>query len=179
MNYLQWLKKEVTGFKPGSLTDGLAAKLAMPLDNPGTEPMAGIRRLVVHHSATASGNASCFRVLHRGVNGWNDIGYHFVIGNGTLSADGEVEKGRELPFRGAHARGANHDSIGVCLVGNFNLGEPSCSQYSALGGLLGMLMEKYSLPVSAVTLHRLVKGSCTECPGRYLTLEKILELTGG
>ncbi len=175
MNYVQWLKNEGVSFDPSSLTESMALKLAEPVKDPGT-PLIPVHRLVVHHSATESGNAACFRVLHRGVNRWNDIGYHFVIGNGTMSEDGAVERGRDVPFQGAHARGANEDSLGICLVGNFNSVKPSRAQMDSLGRLLRRLLKEYSLPLSSVTLHRLVKGSSTECPGHFITLPGIREI---
>ena len=56
--------------------------------------------------------------------GWSDIGYHYVITNGrrtarpeyVLADDGDVEPGRSIDIAGAHVRGENEDSIGVCLV---------------------------------------------------------------
>lgn len=45
-------------------------------------------------------------------NGWQDIGYHWVIGR-----DGSLEPGRAENKQGSHCNGENHDSIGVCLVG--------------------------------------------------------------
>nr|WP_319544189.1 N-acetylmuramoyl-L-alanine amidase [uncultured Pseudodesulfovibrio sp.] len=44
--------------------------------------------------------------------GWSDIGYHFVI-----LRDGTVQRGRPLWRKGAHVRGHNQFSIGICLVG--------------------------------------------------------------
>ena len=43
---------------------------------------------------------------------WSDIGYHYVI-----RLDGKLERGRPLYKSGAHARGYNKNSIGVCVVG--------------------------------------------------------------
>lgn len=40
------------------------------------------------------------------------MGYHFVI-----YADGTIRSGRPLQFMGAHTKGHNHNSIGVCYVG--------------------------------------------------------------
>jgi len=45
-------------------------------------------------------------------NGWDDIGYHYIIKRGGL-----VEVGRPEGFQGAHAPAANSKSIGICLVG--------------------------------------------------------------
>ena len=116
MNFYEWLRAE--GIEcPGKLSLKAARALALPLSDPGTPPMKRIGGIVVHHSATKAGSAAFFRVLHRGVNLWNDIGYHFVIGNGTLTGDGAVETGRALPFTGAHARGGNTDSWVSALWG--------------------------------------------------------------
>ena len=68
--------------------------------------------------------------------GWDDIGYHFVI-----RRDGAVEVGRDLKYVGAHARGANRTSIGVCLIGGIDEdGKPdanyTASQIFALDSLV-------------------------------------------
>lgn len=44
--------------------------------------------------------------------GFLDIGYHYVI-----TRDGTLETGRPDNVSGAHARGYNHTSIGICMVG--------------------------------------------------------------
>ena len=46
--------------------------------------------------------------------GWDDIGYHFLVGE-----DGRVYEGRAWNNRGAHARQHNAWSYGVCVMGNF------------------------------------------------------------
>lgn len=47
--------------------------------------------------------------------GWLKIGYHYVI-----KRDGTLEEGREHDVMGAHVKGHNADSVGVCLVGGVN-----------------------------------------------------------
>ena len=47
------------------------------------------RYIVIHHSATASGNAAEFDREHR-ARGWDGLGYHFVIDNGVGGPDGRV-----------------------------------------------------------------------------------------
>ena len=52
--------------------------------------------------------------------GWSDIGYHYYI-----TRDGEIHKGRNLSTIGAHVRGYNKNSIGICYEGGINeSGEP-------------------------------------------------------
>ncbi len=137
-------------------------------------PLEGVNSLVIHHSATATGNARVFRALHRAVNGWIDIGYHFVIGNGTLSFDGEIESGRPVWSVGAHAREHNSDSIGICLVGNFCETSPTRKQITSLKDLLRKLLEDFSLSTSGILLHRDVPGCRTECPGDNLTIKEVI-----
>ena len=103
--------------------------------------------IIIHHSATERGNAAIFDKEHREQNGWDGIGYDFVIGNGTNSGDGQVE----VTFRwrqqitGAHCKTdnnwANEDGIGICLVGNFNNYSPSNRQLQSLTELVGFLQK--------------------------------------
>ncbi|NOQ22104.1 MAG: hypothetical protein GQ565_05575 [Candidatus Aegiribacteria sp.] len=134
-----------------------------------------VNSLVIHHSATATGSARVFRALHRAVNGWIDIGYHFVIGNGTLSFDGEIEPGRPVWSVGAHAREHNRDSIGICLVGNFCETSPTAKQMASLTDLLRKLLKDLCLSRSGILLHRDVPGCRTECPGDNLTMKEIID----
>lgn len=136
--------------------------------------MKNVNFLIIHHSATATGSAKVFRAFHRAINGWVDIGYHFVIGNGTLSEDGEVEGGRPQWAAGAHAREHNEDTIGICLVGNFTDTYPTENQMKSLGLLLKNLLSEYDLSSSSIILHRDLSGCRTECPGKNLTREMIV-----
>lgn len=47
--------------------------------------------------------------------GWMKIGYHFVV-----KRDGSIQIGRDLEDVGAHARGHNSYSVGICMVGGLN-----------------------------------------------------------
>jgi hypothetical protein len=76
--------------------------------------MRKIDTIVIHCSATPEGRAvsvSTIRDWHL-KRGWRDIGYHFVIG-----LDGEIWTGRPIEQKGAHVRGHNATSIGICYVG--------------------------------------------------------------
>lgn len=70
--------------------------------------------IVIHCSATKEDQdigVEEIRRWHR-QRGWMDVGYHFII-----RRDGQVERGRPHDVPGAHARGFNHISLGICLVG--------------------------------------------------------------
>lgn len=77
--------------------------------------MRTIDEIIIHCSATAEGKdfkAADIRRWHVQGNGWQDIGYHFVI-----DLDGTVEVGRPVSKQGAHCSGHNKTTIGICYVG--------------------------------------------------------------
>jgi N-acetyl-anhydromuramyl-L-alanine amidase AmpD len=83
--------------------------------------MREINKIVIHCSDSKIGNAVMIDKWHRD-RGWAGIGYHFVIGNdskieGLSFYDGRIEMGRPINKSGAHVRGHNSTSIGICLIG--------------------------------------------------------------
>jgi len=71
-------------------------------------------KVVIHCSDTPSDrdiNAAEIHCWHR-KQGWDGIGYHWVI-----RRDGTLEAGRPEYWTGAHTRGHNRGSIGICLIG--------------------------------------------------------------
>ena len=74
-----------------------------------------VNEIIVHCAATPEGrdvDVATIRRWHVEGNGWRDIGYHFVV---TL--DGVVHAARPINQTGAHVRGRNRGTIGVCYVG--------------------------------------------------------------
>lgn len=112
-----------------------------------------IDRIIVHCSATPRGRdvrPADIRMWHK-AQGWKDIGYHFVV---TL--DGKVHPGRPLQMQGAHCKGYNATSIGLCYIG----GCDSCmrpadtrtpQQRRALARLVDSLLTAY--PHATVHAH--------------------------
>ena len=139
--------------------------------------------IVIHHSASAIGSAAIFDKAHR-ERGWDGLGYHFVIGNGSASGDGAVEVGYRWArqIQGAHAGNAeyNQHGIGICLVGDFqNGGTPSPAQMASLRRLVRFLQVKTGIPTSEVIGHGNVPGKSTECPGRNLDISAFRVALGG
>ena len=136
-------------------------------------PNSGAKRdwywIVIHHSATPSGSEKDFDREHK-EKGWDECGYHFVIGNGTNSGNGQIEVGPRWPKQkyGAHAKTAdnrfNEHGIGICLVGNFDVDRPTAAQMASLNKLVKYLMVTYNIPATRVLGHRDTKP--TDCPGR-------------
>lgn len=134
------------------------------------------RSITLHHSATLEGNAEAFDRNHR-KRRLGGLFYHFVIGNGTGSADGEIEVGWrwrrqvEVERRG---------DIEICLVGDFNKQSVSTSQLNSLVKLLSVLTEQYSIPLSKIKKHKDIVTKVTECPGERFPFYKVLaELKNG
>lgn len=146
--------------------------------------LSDIKWIVVHHSGTDSGNVNVFRDYHVHKLGWEDVGYHFVICNGNGGGDGEVQPGRPLEKVGAHAYGMNYQSIGICLVGNFNSYEPTQKQWTALVGLCSRLMYQLNIAPSHVIGHKEVplyapNAPSTDCPGSKFPLAKLRQELSG
>ena len=76
--------------------------------------MREINNIIIHCSATAEGGnfkADDIQRMHL-QRGYRDIGYHYVV-----DLDGTIEKGRPIEEIGAHCKGYNKHSIGVCYIG--------------------------------------------------------------
>lgn len=131
--------------------------------------------IVIHHSATKTGSARTFDKYHREQKGWDELGYHFVIGNGTETPDGHVEAGPRWHTQkhGAHCKTPsnyyNEHGIGICLVGDFTKSRPTTKQLSALKALVGFLSRTCRIPPSRVTTHGNINKK-TKCPGRFFAL---------
>lgn len=131
--------------------------------------------IVIHHSATKTGGANRFDRYHRRNNGWDELGYHFVIGNGTDTPDGYVEVGpRWLKQKhGAHCKTPdnyfNEHGIGICLVGDFTKTTPTNAQLASLYRVVRFLCDACSIPGSRVTAHDKINRK-TQCPGKYFGL---------
>lgn len=134
--------------------------------------------IVIHHSATPTGGAKDFDRYHRKTMGWDELGYHFVIGNGTDTLDGFIEVGPRWHKQkhGAHCKTPgnyyNEHGIGICLVGDFTETRPTPRQLASLNRLVRFLCEQRGIPPERVIGHGAVTGK-TRCPGRYFPLAAV------
>jgi hypothetical protein len=147
-------------------------------------PKRAWKYIVVHHSGTQTGNARIFDYYHRKIRGMeNGMAYHFVIGNGSKSSDGEIEVGERWTFQqpGGHLRSdeQNEAAIGICLVGNFNKHKPSKKQVAALLELVSYLRRGHERNRPKLYLHRDINVQPTQCPGRYFPAEAMYKIFNG
>jgi len=134
--------------------------------------------VVIHHSAGEVGGAEAFDRHHRNVRKWDELGYHFVIGNGSNTADGQIEVGSRWTKQkhGAHCKTPdnyyNDHGIGICLVGNFNHHPPTPAQMASLARLTAFLMRECGLGISRIRTHGGITHR-TECPGSQFSLGEL------
>ena len=131
--------------------------------------------IVVHNSGTRQGNARVFDYYHRHVRRMqNGLAYHFVIGNGTSTGNGQIEVGdrwrRQINGGHVHSDYLNNISLGICLVGDFNRDQPTRPQLDACEELIRYLRQRCggtgrgAIPVKP---HREINPPRwpTDCPG--------------
>lgn len=132
------------------------------------------KRIVVHHSAIKYGNAAIYDRAHRQRGMQNGLAYHFVIGNGIDSGDGEIEIGPRWTKQllGGHVKsyGINLTAIGICLVGNFEANHPTKRQLSAFTQLMDWLRSDVIPKATNFAGHRDLRGEQTICPGKNFPL---------
>ena len=146
----------------------------------GTASLGDHVRITVHHSGAGVFSAiekrSAGRAIrgiqktHMGANGWDDIGYHYIV-----DPAGRLWEGRHLDRIGAHAgsRDLNRGNIGILLLGNFDLQEPPRAQLERLGALLAALQGIFAIADAEIYTHNRIRAmeglAPTACPGRYIT----------
>jgi hypothetical protein len=138
-----------------------------------------LKLAVVHHTAgtnayTPAQAAAIVRgieVYHVRGNGWNDIGYNFLV-----DRYGTVYEGRGGGITrnvvGAHAEGFNQGTVGVALMGNFSNAKPTPAQQASLVKLLAWRLDVAHVdPLSTVVY---TSGGNAKYPrGKVVTLRAI------
>jgi murein DD-endopeptidase MepM/ murein hydrolase activator NlpD len=131
--------------------------------------------IVAHHSATPHGNAEVYDRNHRRRGMENGLAYHFVIGNGRDSGDGEIEIGPRWrgQLEGGHVRRReiNLHGIGICLVGNFEETRPTARQMASFTALVDHLGRDLLRSKFTFAVHREIDRNHTVCPGKYFPIK--------
>lgn len=153
--------------------------------------------LVVHHSFSPGNDVTnwvaavrSIYVFHTGTNGWSDIGYNWLIDPQGNIYQGRAWVGDNENTTGAHFCNLNANTMGVCMLGDFNLITPPPAAQNALIRLLAYRASTRSLDVQAQQLHASSNrtlniisghrdGCATVCPGnaQYPLLPQYRERT--
>ena len=124
--------------------------------------MRQINKIIWHCSATKEGQkftVGDIREWHK-QKGWSDIGYHYVI-----ELDGTVRTGRPIAMIGAHVKGHNHDSIGICYVGGLDAsGDPKDTRTRAQRTALYELTAALRARCPGATVHGHKEYANKACP---------------
>jgi hypothetical protein len=129
------------------------------------------KEIVIHHSASGSNTPISEidrwhkqREFPKSTLGFY-VGYHYVI----LSSGQVIQTRRDIEI-GAHSP-PNDGAIGVCVVGNFELSEPTKDQITSLVKVVDELKKVYN--ITEVWGHK--DRNSTACPGRnlYKYVEKL------
>ncbi|MDR3636680.1 MAG: peptidoglycan recognition family protein [Isosphaeraceae bacterium] len=137
--------------------------------------------VVLHHSATPRGGLDAIDHEHRETHRWDGCGYHFVIGNGTDSPDGQIEVAPRWANQkqGIHCRNAKHSDmteygIGICLVGDLDKSAPTAKQVESTKKLVAYLSSRYQIPASRIATHEHLAANPTACPGKLFPMQAIV-----
>lgn len=139
-------------------------------------------RIVVHHSAiptaadySGAATIQAIQRYHMDGKGWLAEGYHYLI-----APDGSaIFEGRPADKIGAHAGGnppagverifGNTGSIGICLIGNYDIEKPSRDGLRTLAVLIADLCERYEINTAAIFGHcECFSSPPKTCPGKHL-----------
>lgn len=135
-------------------------------------PDSAVDTIVIHYSATPIEREYSYAQLERDhkARGFREGGYHFYF-----PRKGGVVKGRDLsqPGRfeiGAHSKGENGSSIGLCFEGGVTSAAPDTGHDTRTSGqikemirMIDAMHERF--PGALVKGHRDMPGAATQCPG--------------
>ena len=138
-----------------------------------------VRLAIVHHTATSNSYTPAqaaaivrgIEVYHVKGNGWDDIGYNFLVDRFGTVYEGRAG-GIARNVIGAHAEGFNSGTVGVALIGNFTNARPPKAMQAALVDLLAWRLDVAHIdPLSRVVY--LSGGNAKFRAGRSVTLRAI------
>jgi N-acetylmuramoyl-L-alanine amidase len=131
--------------------------------------------IIIHHSYTKdTGTASwdAIREYHTDKLGWLDIGYHYGIE--MINDEYEILVGRPIDMPGAHTKGRNRTSLGICCVGDYDHSTPPADMLSKLARHLAGLCHVLDISVGQIRAHR--EFANKSCPGNNFDMDHLRNL---
>lgn len=134
-------------------------------------------RVIIHHSKTADSETLSWQAVrkwHVEHNGWDDVGYH--AGIELIGDQFECFFGRPFNRTGAHCRGQNIGSLGLCFIGDYDEDPPSdLMMHTAAQRVIAPWLHLMQKPVGCITGDRDWHHGKT-CPGSQFDLDKLREI---
>lgn len=124
--------------------------------------MRNINKIIVHCSATKEGKAFTANDITRWhkERGFATIGYHYVV-----LLDGTIQQGRAEMVMGAHCKGYNANSIGVCYIGGLDVNNnPKDTRTEEQKEALLTLLKRLKADYPKATIHGHCEFSNKACP---------------
>ena len=124
--------------------------------------MRKITEIIIHCSATKEGMDFTVEDIDRWhrQRGFSGVGYHFII-----RLDGSINPGRSMYQIGAHCKGHNAHSIGICYVGGLSTdGKPKDTRTAAQKASLRALVEQLKEEFPLATVHGHNEFAAKACP---------------
>lgn len=137
--------------------------------------MRELNEIILHCSATEEGKdftADDIRRWHK-ARGWKDIGYHYVI-----KLDGTLQYGRPVDQVGAHVKGHNNTTVGVCYIGGLRNGEPADTMTPEQEVTFLELVYSLRKSLGYLTVHGHNEYSAKACPS-FVVKDKYPFLNSG
>lgn len=158
------------------------------LPEPNYQPVySKVNHVIIHHSAGSNDDINYTYVVrqiylyHTEVRKYSDIAYNFLIApNGAIYEGREGEEEREEDIVGAHFCGKNTNTMGVCLLGNYETVVPAMPMLESLEQLMAWKLSKENLDPFDANIHPAGTASTlgniaghrdgcpTLCPGEYV-----------
>ena len=136
--------------------------------------MRDLNRIILPCAATREGkdfSVDTIREWHVNGRGWSDIGYHWVI-----RLDGSIEVGRPLEKSGAHTKGHNKDSVGVCYIGGCDAdGKPKDTMNPEQEKAWRMIVLSLRTLYGDLTIHGHNEFANKACPS-FIVKEKFADM---
>jgi N-acetylmuramoyl-L-alanine amidase len=156
----------------------------------GVREPTTVNHNIIHHAASSNSNSDYINVvrniylLHTQSNGWDDIGYNFLIAqNGSIFEGRDPQDVNDIDnIKGAHFCGKNSGTMGICVLGNYMETSPTNESLKSLKHVLVWKCVKsgidplnslphpssFSPKLKSISGHR--DGCATACPGDSLYL---------
>ena len=127
-----------------------------------------IDNIVTHHSyGPQDARVQDIRDYHINEKGRKDISYHFLIGK--QSGVWRPYNGRPIIMQGGHCPPRNADSIGICILGDYDSMPLPAEARAIWFDLCLRLMIRYDMPSTALTGH--CDWQDRTCPGKNVIKE--------